>query len=184
MKSRQSDPAVAGVAVRGSGTGQRGPEEGDAVRVDDIRLDFVANVSHELKTPVGAVALLAEAVLDAADDLHQVRRFGNKILHEANRLGTLVTELIALSRLQTAERLPDLATVEVDDVVRAALARCRLAVESADMQITVDAPGGLLLTGDASGRPHPRAASRSTPPLFLTVPHPLTTKTAEASAER
>ena len=63
-------------------------------------------MSHELKTPVGAVGLLAEAVLDAADDPAEVRRFGTKIVSEANRLGNLVTELIALSRLTGAEGLP------------------------------------------------------------------------------
>ncbi|HEX2291265.1 MAG TPA: ATP-binding protein, partial [Pseudonocardiaceae bacterium] len=105
---------------------------------------------HELKTPVGAMALLAEAVLDATDDPHEVRRFGTKILNEATRLGALVTELIALSRLQGAERLPELATVEVDEVVREALDRCRLAAESADIRITVDPPSGLLLDGDAT----------------------------------
>jgi two-component system sensor histidine kinase SenX3 len=124
-------------------------DESDAVRLEATRRDFVANVSHELKTPVGAVALLAEAVLDAADDPHEVRHFGTKILNEATRLGALVTELIALSRLQGAERLPELATVEVDEVVREALARCRLAAESADIRITVDRPSGLLLDGDA-----------------------------------
>ncbi|MGB9281144.1 MAG: ATP-binding protein, partial [Pseudonocardiaceae bacterium] len=63
---------------------------------------------------------------------------------------TLVTELIALSRLQGAERLPELATVEVDKVVRAALDRCRLAAESANIRITVDPPSALLLDGDAT----------------------------------
>jgi two-component system, OmpR family, sensor histidine kinase SenX3 len=125
-------------------------DESDAVRLEATRRDFVANVSHELKTPVGAMALLAEAVLDAADDPHEVHRFGTKILSEANRLGTLVTELIALSRLQGAERLPELATVEVDKVVHRALDRCRLAAESADIRITVDPPSGLLLDGDAT----------------------------------
>jgi two-component system sensor histidine kinase SenX3 len=125
-------------------------DESDAVRLEATRRDFVANVSHELKTPVGAMALLAEAVLDAADDPHEVRRFGTKILNEANRLGTLVTELIALSRLQGAERLPELATVEVDKVVQKALDRCRLAAESANIRITVDPPSGLLLDGDAT----------------------------------
>jgi two-component system, OmpR family, sensor histidine kinase SenX3 len=125
-------------------------DESDAVRLEATRRDFVANVSHELKTPVGAMALLAEAVLDAADDAHEVRRFGTKILNEANRLGTLVTELIALSRLQGAERLPELGTVEVDTVVHEALDRCRLAAESADIRITVDPPSGLLLNGDAT----------------------------------
>ncbi|MGH3903761.1 MAG: sensor histidine kinase [Pseudonocardiaceae bacterium] len=125
-------------------------DESDAVRLEATRRDFVANVSHELKTPVGAVALLAEAVLDAADDPHEVRRFSTKILNESTRLGALVTELIALSRLQGAERLPELATVEVDEVIREALARCRLAAESADIRITVDRPSGLLLDGDAT----------------------------------
>ncbi|MGH4014142.1 MAG: sensor histidine kinase [Pseudonocardiaceae bacterium] len=125
-------------------------DESDAVRLEATRRDFVANVSHELKTPVGAVALLAEAVLDAADDPHEVRRFSTKILNESTRLGALVTELIALSRLQGAERLPELATVEVDKVVREALARCRLAAESAGIRITVDPPSGLLVDGDAT----------------------------------
>ncbi|MGH3852819.1 MAG: sensor histidine kinase [Pseudonocardiaceae bacterium] len=125
-------------------------DESDAVRLEATRRDFVANVSHELKTPVGAMALLAEAVLDAAEDPHEVCRFGTKILNEANRLGTLVTELIALSRLQGAERLPELATVEVDTVVRAALDRCRLVAESANVAITVDPPSELLLSGDAT----------------------------------
>jgi two-component system sensor histidine kinase SenX3 len=126
------------------------PDEPDAVRLEATRRDFVANVSHELKTPVGAMALLAEAVLDAAEDPHEVRRFGTKILNEANRLGTLVTELIALSRLQGAERLPELATVAVDDVITEALERCRLTAESANIRITTDAPSGLLLHGDAT----------------------------------
>jgi two-component system sensor histidine kinase SenX3 len=125
-------------------------DESDAVRLEATRRDFVANVSHELKTPVGAMALLAEAILDATDDPHEVRRFGTKIIDEATRLGALVTELIALSRLQGAERLPELATVEVDEVVREALHRCRLVAESADIRITVDPPSGLLLDGDAT----------------------------------
>lgn len=123
-------------------------DESDAVRLEATRRDFVANVSHELKTPVGAMALLAEAVLDSSDDPDAVRRFTGKILHEATRLGTLVTELIALSRLQGAERLPELNTVEVDAVVREALGRSRLAMESTGITITTDADSGLLVSGD------------------------------------
>lgn len=123
-------------------------DESDAVRLEATRRDFVANVSHELKTPVGALALLAEAVLDAADDPDEVRRFSTKILHESTRLGTLVSELIALSRLQGAERLPELTTVDVDAVVEEALGRSRLAAESAGIEIAVDDPTGYLLDGD------------------------------------
>jgi two-component system sensor histidine kinase SenX3 len=129
---------------------QRKPATTNPDHLEEIRQDFLADVSHELKTPVGALALLAEAVRDAAEDPHQVRWFGNKILREASRLSTLATELIALSRLHGTERVPELATVDVDKVVRDALGRCQLAVESANTPITVDTPGGLSLTGGAT----------------------------------
>jgi two-component system, OmpR family, sensor histidine kinase SenX3 len=123
-------------------------DESEAVRLEATRRDFVANVSHELKTPIGAMALLAEAVLDAADDPSAVRRFTTKVLHEATRLGTLVTELIALSRLQGAERLPELNAVEVDAVVRDALSRSQLASESTGIDIATDPDSDLLVEGD------------------------------------
>ena len=123
-------------------------DESEAVRLEATRRDFVANVSHELKTPVGAMALLAEAVLDAADDPAAVRRFTSKILREATRLGTLVTELIALSRLQGAERLPELNAVDIDAVVRDALGRASIAAENTGIAIATDADSALLVEGD------------------------------------
>ncbi|PSL54942.1 two-component system sensor histidine kinase SenX3 [Saccharothrix carnea] len=123
-------------------------DESESVRLEATRRDFVANVSHELKTPVGALALLAEAVLDAADDQEEVRRFSAKIMQEATRLGTLVTELIALSRLQGAEKLPELSRVEVDVVIDEALSRSKLAAESANIEIATDEPSGLEVEGD------------------------------------
>jgi two-component system, OmpR family, sensor histidine kinase SenX3 len=123
-------------------------DESESVRLEATRRDFVANVSHELKTPVGALALLAEAVLDAADDQEEVRRFSAKIMQEATRLGTLVTELIALSRLQGAEKLPELSRVEVDVVIDEAMGRSRLAAESAGIEIATDEPSGLEVEGD------------------------------------
>jgi len=123
-------------------------DESEAVRLEATRRDFVANVSHELKTPVGAMALLAEAVLDSVDDPVSVRRFTDKILREANRLGTLVTELIALSRLQGAERLPAMNAVEVDAVVRDALSRSQPAQESTGIDIATDPESCLLVEGD------------------------------------
>ncbi len=120
----------------------------EAVRLEATRRDFVANVSHELKTPVGAMGVLAEAVLDAADDPVEVRRFGTKIVNEASRLGNLVTELIALSRLTGAERLPEMCAVEIDEVVELAMARCRLSAESAGIEIVLDRPIGIEVDGD------------------------------------
>jgi two-component system, OmpR family, sensor histidine kinase SenX3 len=148
-RGRQPEAVLGEVRPLGDGfTAVDAGDESDAVRLEATRRDFVANVSHELKTPVGAMALLAEAVLDAADDPEAVKRFTGKILHEATRLGTLVTELIALSRLQGAERLPELNTVEVDAVVREALGRSRLAMESTGIDIATDPESGLLVAGD------------------------------------
>lgn len=123
-------------------------DDSDAVRLEATRRDFVANVSHELKTPVGGLGLLAEALVDAADDPDEVRRFGSKIMHESTRLATLVSELIALSRLQGAERLPELDTLDVDSVVNEALERSKVAAHSAGIEIDVDASTGFLLDGD------------------------------------
>jgi two-component system sensor histidine kinase SenX3 len=120
----------------------------EAVRLEATRRDFVANVSHELKTPVGAMGVLAEAVLDAADDPDEVRRFGTKIVNESARLGNLVTELIALSRLTGAERLPAPAVVDVDEIVQQALRRSRIAGETAGIEFIVDAPSGMTVPGD------------------------------------
>ena len=85
-------------------------------RVTRVRRDFVANVSHELKTPIGALQLLAEALLDATDpgdtegevseDQAAARRFAERIHHESTRLGRLVTELLELTRLQGPSRCP------------------------------------------------------------------------------
>ncbi|PXY35098.1 cell wall metabolism sensor histidine kinase WalK [Prauserella sp. PE36] len=149
VRGRQPEAVVAEVRPLDDGfTVVEAVDHSEAVRLEATRRDFVANVSHELKTPVGAIALLAEAVLDAVDDTDEVRRFGEKILRESTRLGKLVTELIALSRLQGAERLPELNVVEVDAVVREALGRTKLAAESAEITVTTDGPSGLLVEGD------------------------------------
>ncbi len=147
----RSQPGAVHAVVRSIGDGLilvSASDESAAQRVEAVRRDFVANVSHELKTPVSAIALLAEAVLDGADDPETVRHFAGKLLREANRLGALVNELIALSRLQGADPLSDLAVVEVDAVVAEALGRVATAAESAGIAVTADAPSGLLVLGD------------------------------------
>jgi two-component system, OmpR family, sensor histidine kinase SenX3 len=123
-------------------------DESAAQRLEAARRDFVANVSHELKTPVSAMGLLAEATADAADDPQAVRRFAGRLQAESLRLGSLVNELIALSRLQGADPLPDMAVVEVDAVIDATIARIATAAENAGITITQDRPTGLLVKGD------------------------------------
>jgi two-component system sensor histidine kinase SenX3 len=119
-------------------------------RLEAVRRDFVANVSHELKTPVGALTLLAEAVQDAADDPEAIRRFAGRMQHEGIRLGRLVAELIELSRLQGAEPLPSPAMVDVDDVVAEAVDRTRLAAESGGIVVVSGGQGRLAVRGNES----------------------------------
>ncbi|QNG19822.1 sensor histidine kinase [Rhodococcus triatomae] len=123
-------------------------DDSEQVRMEATRRDFVANVSHELKTPVGAMGLLAEALLESADDPESVRHFGERLLSESVRLGKMVTELIALSRLQGAEKLPDLEEVDVDTVVGEALQRSKISAEAADITVTTDAASGYRVLGD------------------------------------
>jgi two-component system sensor histidine kinase SenX3 len=119
-------------------------------RLEAVRRDFVANVSHELKTPVGALTLLAEAVQDAADDPESIRRFAGRMQHEGTRLGRLVAELIELSRLQGAEPLPSPAVVDVDEIVTEAVDRTRLAAESAGIVVVSGGQGRLSVRGNES----------------------------------
>ncbi|MGH3678518.1 MAG: sensor histidine kinase [Mycobacterium sp.] len=123
-------------------------DQSEHARMEATRRDFVANVSHELKTPVGAMGVLSEALLASSDDPETVRRFAEKMVTESNRLANMVGELIELSRLQGAERLPDLEAVDVDTVVAEALSRYKVAADTADIAITTDAPTGIKVLGD------------------------------------
>lgn len=125
-------------------------DQSEHARMEATRRDFVANVSHELKTPVGAMGVLAEALLASAEDPDTVRRFAAKMVTESVRLADMVGELIELSRLQGAERLPDLDAVDVDTVVSEALSRYKVAADNADIAITTDAPSGYRVLGDQS----------------------------------
>jgi len=96
-------------------------DESEARRIDAVRRDFVANVSHELKTPIGALGLLSEAILGAKDQPDEVVRFATRMQNEAKRLTELVQEIIDLSRLQSSDPLQKALEVEVSDVVREAV---------------------------------------------------------------
>ena len=122
----------------------------EARRVEAVRRDFVANVSHELKTPVGAMALLSEALQDASSDPEAVRRFAGRVQHEAGRLGRLVQELIDLSRLQGADPLPAATAVRVDSVVAEAVDRARTAAVAHGIEIVRGGEPGLTVEGSES----------------------------------
>jgi two-component system sensor histidine kinase SenX3 len=123
-------------------------DQTDAKRIDAVRKDFVANVSHELKTPVGALRLLAEAVQDASDDPDAVRRFAGRMQHESMRLSHLVQELIDLSRLESRDPLKEPQPIGVDDVVAAALDRSRELASAKGIVLSADGDGGLKVFGN------------------------------------
>jgi two-component system sensor histidine kinase SenX3 len=99
-------------------------------RLDDVRRDFVANVSHELKTPIGAVSLLAEALASASDEPDEVKRFAKRLTQESERLANITAEIIELSRLQSGDPLTSAERVGVDSVIAQSVDRNRVAAES------------------------------------------------------
>ncbi|HVX55129.1 sensor histidine kinase [Nocardioides sp.] len=117
-------------------------------RVEAVRRDFVANVSHELKTPVGAIRVLADAVSDAAEDPEAVRRFAGRMLTESERLTQLVQQIIELSRLQGDEPLEAPVAVDVDKVIATAVDTS--AIDADEKHITVISGGtkGLQVFGN------------------------------------
>jgi two-component system, OmpR family, sensor histidine kinase SenX3 len=123
-------------------------DQSEHARMEATRRDFVANVSHELKTPVGAMGVLGEALLASSEDPETVRHFAQKMVTESTRLANMVGELIDLSRLQGAEPLPELDAVEVDTVVSEALSRHKVAADNADIAVTTDSPTGYRVLGD------------------------------------
>ncbi len=120
----------------------------EAHRVDAVRRDFVANVSHELKTPVGALSLLAEAVQSAPDDPEAVERFSARMLVESQRLTNVVNDLIDLSRLQSGDPLKDSELVEVDRVIAEAVDSTKLIANSREIDVVVGAPVRSYVQGD------------------------------------
>ncbi len=130
-------------------------------RVDRVRRDFVANVGHELKTPIGALQLLSEALLDAttpggtaatdpAQDVAAARRFAERIRVESTRLGRLVSELLELSRLEGAEPQPPPTPVSVDAVVAEVLDRGRTGAAARGITLTGTGQPGLTVYGSES----------------------------------
>ena len=118
-------------------------------RVEQMRRDFVANTSHELKTPVGAVSLLAEAIESAADDPDQVRNFAGRLTAEASRLALLTSRIMNLSRLQAADEFTDEREVAVDEIVASAAEAHAVQAGSAGVEIVRGGERGLYVRGDA-----------------------------------
>jgi two-component system sensor histidine kinase SenX3 len=117
-------------------------------RVDAVRRDFVANVSHELKTPVGALSLLAEAVLAAADDKKQVEHFAEKMQAEATRLGSLIQDVIDLSRLQSDDPMNRAELLETEFLINRAVEEVKTLAGGLGVEIIRGEPEASVILGD------------------------------------
>jgi two-component system, OmpR family, sensor histidine kinase SenX3 len=124
-------------------------DQTSARRIEQTRRDFVANVSHELKTPIGAISLLAEAVEDAAEDPPSVRKFASRLSVESARLGDLVNQIIDLSRLQADDPLSNPEEVDIDEVLSEAVDRCQVDAQQHGVTLTVAGATDCQVLGNA-----------------------------------
>ncbi len=120
----------------------------EITRTEEVRNDFVANVSHELKTPVGAISLLAEALESSADDEQAVRRFAKRMHKESARLAALVQDIIELSRLQGANVAKEGRPVDINTVVSESVDRSQLPAESKNIELVVGGHAAAMVYGD------------------------------------
>ena len=120
-----------------------------ARRIEETRRDFVANISHELKTPIGAISLLTEAVEDAAEDPDAVRKFASRMGIESARLTDLVLQIIELSRLQADDPLVHPEIVDIDEVLTDAVERRRMDAERKRITLTLAGVAGTRVLGNA-----------------------------------
>ena len=123
-------------------------DESEARRIDAVRRDFVANVSHELKTPIGALGLLSEAILGAKDQPEEVVRFASRMQMEAKRLTDLVQEIIDLSRLQSSDPLSKAFPVDVKEIVREAVSQAQISSESRGIYVEIGEIADATVIGD------------------------------------
>lgn len=120
----------------------------EAIRLDEVRRDFVANISHELKTPIASVGLLAEALDQAADEPRQVRRFANRLTTESGRLARLTQEIIELSRLQSQDALESPELVSIDKVVAQAVDQNRIVAAANGITLARGRKSGAKVYGE------------------------------------
>ena len=125
-------------------------DRSEMYRLDAVRRDFVANISHELKTPIGAVSLLAEALQYSADDPEQVRSFALTLEHEGHRLAEMTNDIIELTRLQSVGTIKDPDLVSIDQVIDQATASNAVLAKKSDITVAVSASTGAYVLGDSS----------------------------------
>lgn len=125
-------------------------DRGEYQRLDDVRREFVANVSHELKTPIASVGLLAEALQEAADDPEMVRHFAERLTSEAERLGAITREIIELSRLQGEGALAEFEPITVQSIVDKAVDQNRVVAKAKKIKLVSGGELDAVIYGDSA----------------------------------
>ena len=123
-------------------------DDSEIRRLDSIRRDFVANISHELKTPIGALSILSEAVLEASNDPEAIAKFASRMQTEAKRLTELVQEIINLSRLQDDDPLKNGKNFEISEVIADAIDQSRLSAEVRKITLFYESNVTAVINGD------------------------------------
>jgi len=124
-------------------------DRGEYQRLDDIRKEFVANVSHELKTPISSVGLLAEALQEGADDPKLVRHFAERLTQEAQRLGDITREIIELSHLQAEGALAEFKPVSVEKMIKKAIEQNAVVAKAKSINLVSGGDLGAYVYGDS-----------------------------------
>ena len=122
----------------------------EAKRLEDTRKDFVENISHELKTPISAISLLAEALQVAVDDPEQLTKFAKNLQRESKRLGSLVSKIIELSRIQAGDLKGEIEVGDLSQLVIEAVDLNQFLADSRGVKINFDASSDISVMGDAS----------------------------------
>jgi len=125
-------------------------DDSEMRRLDSIRRDFVANISHELKTPIGALSILSEAVLGAADDPEAIAKFAARMQTESKRLSDLVQEIINLSRLQDGDPLKNAQDIELRDVIQEGIDQSQMRADSRNIEVILSVQNDCSIKGDRS----------------------------------
>lgn len=123
-------------------------DESEFRRLDAVRRDFIANISHELKTPIGALSILSEAVLGARNDSEAIVKFATRMQAEAKRLSDLVQEIIDLSRLQDDDPLRNAKVLNLSELIADAIDTSRLAADARSISLSFSELNEFLVLGD------------------------------------
>lgn len=120
----------------------------EAKRLEEVRHDFVENISHELKTPISAISLLAEALQLSLEDAEQTKKFAGNLQRESKRLGTLVNRIIELSRIQAGDIGGQPESFALGDVITEAVDANLFLADRRSVKVSFDVLANVMIHGD------------------------------------